>query len=139
VFFVPPLFFNKWRFCSPRLNRWWLFSPIFSGLWWFGLCFFLFCFLSFGSGRKIHLKWSSLGSGRLLVSSTVCIGRIFFVFFSNFEARSTHVCQLLPDTHHPAAFPVVLRPCCRKHRSCWSSELGAWPSRTRESSLSVCV
>jgi hypothetical protein len=32
------LFFNKWRFCSPLLNWWWLFSLSFSRLWWFGLC-----------------------------------------------------------------------------------------------------
>jgi hypothetical protein len=73
------------------------------------------------------------------VSSTVCSGRTFMVFPWIFEAKSTHVRQLLVDTHHPAVFPAVFRPCCRKLRSCWSSELGAWPSCARASLFSVCA
>jgi len=102
-------------------------------------CVFFSCFLSLGYGRKIQLKWSSLASGCLLVSSTVCFGWIFIVFFSDFEARSTHVRRLLLDTRHPATFPVVFRPCYRKHRSCQLPVLSAWPSRARGSSLSDCA
>jgi len=102
--------------------------------------YFLFLFvLSFGSGREIQLKKSSLGSGRLLVSLTLCFGQILSVFSSIFEAISTHICQLLLDTRHPAAFPVVFRLYCRKYWSCGSPELGAWSSRARESLLSNCT
>jgi hypothetical protein len=73
------------------------------------------------------------------VSSTVCSGRTFMVFPRIFEARSTHVRRLLVDTGHPAVFPAVFRPCCQKLRSCWSSKLGAWPSRARASLFSFCA
>jgi len=63
----------------------------------------------------------------------------FHCFSRIFEAKSAHVCQLLLDTRYLAVFPVVLRPCCRKHRSCRSLELSTWSSRTREPLLSDCA
>jgi len=62
-----------------------------------------------------------------------------FFFLSDFEAKSTHIHRLLLDTRHPAVFPVVFRPYCRKYRPRGSPEIGAWSSRARESLRSDCA
>jgi hypothetical protein len=73
------------------------------------------------------------------VSSTACSGWTFVVFSLIFGARSTHLRRLLVDTRYPAEVHAVFRPGCWKLRSCWSLELGAWPSRTRASLFSFCA
>jgi hypothetical protein len=104
-----------------------------------GFVFCFCCFFLLVYGREIQLKKSSLGSSRLPVSSTVCIGRFLSVFSSDFEVKFTHIRQLLLDTCHPTAFIVFFHPFCRKYWLCGSLELSAWSSRTRESLLSDCA
>lgn len=73
------------------------------------------------------------------VSLTVCCWPDFLGFSPIFDVRSTHVRWLLVDTRYPAVVPAVFRLGCRLLRSCWSSELGAWPSRARASLVIFCV
>jgi hypothetical protein len=63
----------------------------------------------------------------------------FTVFLLILEARSTRLRRFLIDTRPPAVFPGVFCPCRRKHRSYWSSVIGAWCTHAWELSAPWCA
>jgi hypothetical protein len=93
---------------------------------------FCFSFLSFVSGRKAKIKWSSLGKWRSFVSFNGGFGLFFICFHRLFGARSTQPRCFSQDKRPSAEFPVVVRSCRRKHGSRRLSESGAWFARARE-------